>query len=105
MLGFSQGGATAIRWRDQSTINFDALIVWASDHPKESEVKHGTDYFIIGDKDEFIHSENKEQMIADYKEKGFKICSYIGKHDIDKETLKKTLKEIGCHTLFGTVSD
>tara|TARA_B110000285_G_scaffold217553_1_gene266033 strand:- start:2933 stop:3544 length:612 start_codon:yes stop_codon:yes gene_type:complete len=95
LIGFSQGGATAIRWRNQSAINFDSLIIWASDYPKDSIIKKGNDYFIIGDKDEFIHSEIKVQMIKDYESKGFKICSYIGMHDIDKETLNDLLKTIG----------
>ena len=38
-------------------------------------------------------------------QKGFKICSYIGKHEIDEETLNNTLKKIGYQALFGTVSD
>ena len=94
LFGFSQGGATAIRWRNQSNINFDGLIIWASDHPKDSDLKYGNDYFIIGDDDEFIHSDNKREMIEDYKAKGFKICSYIGRHDIDEETLNATLNKI-----------
>ena len=94
LIGFSQGGATAIRWRNESTIDFDSLIVWASDHPKDSKIKKGNDYFIIGDQDEFIHSEIKEQMIKDYEAKGFRICSYIGTHDIDQETLNDLINNI-----------
>ena len=105
LLGFSQGGATAIRWRNESQIKFNSLIVWASDHPKDSVSKKGNDYFIIGDKDEFIHSKNKTLMIEDYESKGFKICSYIGAHDIDKDTLNILLNNIRNESFFGTVSD
>jgi len=94
LLGFSQGGATAIRWRNKSKIQFDSLIVWASDHPKDTITKKGKDYFVIGDKDEFIHSENKALIIKDYESKGFNICSYIGAHDIEIETLNKILDNL-----------
>lgn len=105
ILGFSQGGATAIRWRNGSQIEFDGLIIWASDHPKDSVIKHGNDHFIIGDEDEFIHSEKKELMIKDYKEKGYDICSYIGGHEINANTLNEVLKKSGVKSSFGTVSD
>ena len=94
LIGFSQGGATAIRWRNESTINFDSLIVWASDHPKDTITKKGNDYFVIGDNDEFIRAEIKSQMIDDYKAKSYKICPYNGSHDIDKETLTNLIKNI-----------
>jgi len=96
LLGFSQGGSTAIRWNIHGKVKFDALIVWASDFPPEEkenteQLIDNQSHFIIGSNDEFYDSKGQEQLIDYYKSIGFKISTYIGTHDIHGDTLLKAI--------------
>ena len=59
LLGFSQGGATAIRWKMNSQLVFDKTIIWASDFPPDMEPQmdllkgENENYFVIGNEDEY----------------------------------------------------
>ena len=92
VLGFSQGGATAARWSAQRK-DIDQLILWASVFPpdiEESFVSHykkGT--FVIGKQDKFYDSAAQAKEISNYKNLGFEIIEYEGKHDIECTTLLK----------------
>lgn len=99
LLGFSQGGSTAIRWAINGNSTFDALLVWASDFPPEESIKKeqlpdNQSHFFIGSDDEFYDSVSQEKLINDYKHFGFKISPYIGGHDIHNDTLLKILDQI-----------
>lgn len=99
LLGFSQGGATAARWNHLGTSHFDALILWASVFPPDLPNSIETDenqsnYFVIGDEDEFYSIENQNEIIKAYQTKNYKTKRYKGKHDIDHNTLTEILDEI-----------
>ncbi|MGY8926535.1 MAG: alpha/beta hydrolase [Flavobacteriales bacterium] len=99
LLGFSQGGSTAIRWKLDQKIKFDALIVWASDFPPDKEwpahmYKESHNIIVIGNNDEFFTEESKKQVVKAYLNKGFEISNYIGTHDIEQNTLKKLFDKL-----------
>lgn len=98
LIGFSQGGATAIRWKMNSLNKFDKTIIWASDFPPDMEpkieqLKNETDnYFVIGNKDEYYNEEHQNKLISLYKSVDFKISTYLGPHEIDSDVLLQLLK-------------
>lgn len=99
LLGFSQGGATAARWYHLGNAKFDAMVLWACVFPPdlfpEKEIGiSDNQHFVIGTNDEFYDAAAQQSLIAFYKNKGFDIHSFEGKHDIDGDTLKTILKEI-----------
>jgi len=92
LLGFSQGGATAARWSAQRK-DIDQLILWASVFPPDIEKSTFSNYkkgtFVIGKQDEFYDSAAQAKEISNYKNLGFEIIEYEGKHDIEGTTLLK----------------
>jgi predicted esterase len=98
LLGFSQGGATAIRWAAQNPNLFDSLLVWGSDFPpdaKTSAEQFGAmrKHFILGDTDEFIQGERKDELLYLYKQLDFQLHTYPGAHDIQGELLQTLVQE------------
>jgi hypothetical protein len=75
------------------------MILWASvfppDLPNTIELdSKQTNYFVIGDEDEFYSPENQEKLINEYLAKKYKIKCYKGKHDIVNNTLTEILDEL-----------
>ena len=97
LLGFSQGGATAIRWKLNAKNLFHQTIIWASDFPPDMEPKtdqlkgEQTNHFVIGSTDEFYDETAQKRLITHYKNANFKISTYIGPHEIDTLVLDKLL--------------
>ena len=94
VVGFSQGGTTAIRWVARNPLNYDKLIIWGSDFPSDEnaspEAFSSLDtHFVIGDNDEFIHGERRPQLVELYTNLHFNIHTYPGPHDINESLLKK----------------
>ena len=83
LVGFSQGGATAIRWKMNTIRPFDKTIIWASDFPPDMEpqmnqLKGETgNYFVIGNNDEYFDKEHQKKLISLYKSVDFKISAPI----------------------------
>lgn len=99
LLGFSQGGATAARWDQLGSTQFDALILWACVFPPDlpniiASSPKKANYFVIGDQDEFYSEENQEQLIQEYSAKNYRIKRYAGKHDILNNTLTEIIEEL-----------
>lgn len=98
LLGFSQGGATAIRWKMNAFNKFDKTIIWASDFPPDMEPKMDQlkgeleNYFVVGAEDEYFDNESKNKLISLYKSVDFKISTYLGPHEIDSKVLHQLLK-------------
>jgi len=94
LLGFSQGGATAARWYYRQPKLFSHFILWASVFPPDIE-KPNTEvrqsYFIVGDKDEFLTSENLKKELLIYQKLGFKTMHFKGNHDIEPTILNSLL--------------
>jgi predicted esterase len=98
VLGFSQGGPTAFRWASQLDRSVQMLIAWGTDLPidvidnikllrkiNESNIK-----LIIGSDDEYIDSDNVDDLIIDYSDKGveFDFHTFNGGHEIDVDSIR-----------------
>lgn len=97
LIGFSQGGATAARWNELGTVNFDSMSLWACVFPPDLENTSrasGRSYFLIGKDDEFYNPDSQKDLIEFYSKRGFEIIHYQGEHDIENETLQKLLRQI-----------
>ena len=99
LLGFSQGGSTAIRWNIHGKPTFDSLLIWASEFPPDEkenveQLSENQLHFFIGSNDELYTSTDQEKLINEYEHKGFKISPYIGTHDIYREPLLKIINQI-----------
>ena len=96
LLGFSQGGATAARLYQSYPDLFEMLILWASVFPPDVSVQEFDQtenlHFAIGDQDPYFLGPQKEEVLQTYRNLGFKIHEFEGKHDIDPTTLSKILQ-------------
>ena len=97
-LGFSQGGATLVRWIMSSSLKVDSLILWGSDIPKDSLITQNKSRWssmnikiVIGKKDEYISDENKKKVIDAVNSYGlsYKLIEYDGPHKIIESELIK----------------
>ena len=97
-LGFSQGGATLVRWIMSSSLKVDSLILWGSDIPKDSLITQNKSRWssmnikiVIGKKDEYISDENKKKVIDAVNAYGlsYKLIEYDGPHKIIESELIK----------------
>lgn len=98
ILGFSQGAATAARWFYSNTKLANELIIWASVFPPDLEISaeinptfNSSNKFIVGDQDEYFNEELQKELMEFYKDKGFEVFQFEGKHDIDVSTLTRVL--------------
>ena len=100
LLGFSQGGSTALRWKIFGNVQFKALIIWASDFPPdlveydEDLRKQPNQFFVIGNKDEYCSGAEQALLIDQYKQLNFKTIEYNGTHTIHNETLISLIDQI-----------
>lgn len=97
-LGFSQGGATLVRWIMSNSITIDSLILWGSDIPKDCLTKEKKSRWtlidvklVIGNQDEYINEENKQKVIDLISSYGLKyeLVEYEGSHKIIEKELEK----------------
>ena len=100
LLGFSQGGSTALRWKIFGKVQFNALIIWASDFPPDLVEYHEklrnreNQFFVIGNKDEYCSGDEQSLLIDQYKQFNFKTIEYDGTHTIHNETLISLIDQI-----------
>ena len=96
-LGFSQGGATLVRWIMSNSITIDSLILWGSDIPKDCLTKEKKSRcslidvkLVIGNQDEYINEENKQKVIDLISSYGLKyeLVEYEGSHKIIEKELE-----------------
>jgi len=97
-LGFSQGGATLVRWIMSNNITIDSLILWGSDIPKDCLTEEKKSRWssidvklVIGSQDEYINEENKQKVIDLINSYGLKyeLVEYEGSHKIIEKELEK----------------
>lgn len=98
VLGFSQGAATVCRWLCNNKSKADNLILWAGAFPDDLKFEADKAVFdsmnihlVIGDKDEFITSEQVEEQEKTLKQNGikFQLLKFDGKHEIKANVLKE----------------
>lgn len=96
LLGFSQGGATAARLFQSIPTNFEQLILWASVFPpdiqKNDFPKRRKLHFVMGKQDPYFDSGQQQNVLNEYRELGFDIYTFEGRHDIDIITLKALIQ-------------
>lgn len=101
LLGFSQGGATAARFFNQTKFKIDHLIIWASVFPPDITISltperylKKKNYFVLGNSDEYFDDQSSEAVINEFASMQFETICFQGTHDIENETLKDILKQI-----------
>jgi len=103
ILGFSQGVATACRWANNTSLNFESLISWAGAFPPDLDFEAALEnfkpkelYMACGDADEFISEERLKEHISFLDTKGIKpkLIRFEGGHDIDQAALTNLLEEV-----------
>ena len=102
-LGFSQGGATLVRWLMSNSTTIDSLILWGSDIPKDCLIEEKKSRWnsidvklVIGNQDEYINEENKQKVIDLINSYGlkYKLVEYEGNHKIIEKELEKIAAEL-----------
>lgn len=97
VLGFSQGGATAVRWFQSGMISADHLMIWASVYPpdldpnKEIQLHEKEHFFFIGKNDEFYDTDQQNELLSFYNARGFETVHFEGPHDINPAELTNVL--------------
>jgi predicted esterase len=98
VLGFSQGAPTALRWVAETEMKVSEVVVWGSDLPSDviddvSKLKklNTTNMkLVIGSKDEYISSDQTDDLIMDLHERGvdFDFHTFEGSHELHEETVR-----------------
>lgn len=96
IIGFSQGGATTMRWVAHSQIEVAKIVLWGAAFPTDlpyGEFKSYLDqrqlYAIYGDQDEYISAERlaAHQEFLDAQQLTVQVQQFEGKHVLDRTTL------------------
>lgn len=95
-VGFSQGGATLIRWLNNRLVKTDYLVLWGSRIPDDFDFDKNKDMFnnsknllYIGREDQFLKyiDVNRYQTLTDAYNLNFEVNWFNGKHDIPAKVL------------------
>lgn len=105
LIGFSQGGATASRWLAKGNATFDKFILWAAVFPPDMEesytshFKKTSNFFVIGDQDEYSSIEKAKEHVNSINERGvhFDFVTFNGTHTLNTEALIKILDHEKLH--------
>jgi predicted esterase len=99
LLGFSQGGATALRFFILKNLqNIDVLQIWASDLPPDLDYKENgylfkklKFFYVYGLYDEYISTKRIKQLKNRFLEENLnpEIIKFEGKHELDRMTMLK----------------
>jgi predicted esterase len=96
ILGFSQGGATAVRWIERNRPKFDNLILWGAAFPSDltylpmrEYLQNKKLYVVYGKDDEYLSAEKikTHDMFTQEQELEFEMIWFEGKHVIDRTVL------------------
>jgi predicted esterase len=99
-LGFSQGGATLSRWICNTKHPLNAYILWASVFPPDMQMDklpaNLKGYFIAGNQDEYLKSEQINSFQNFIKENGLNLSveSFQGNHSIPENVLHEMSQRI-----------
>jgi len=96
VLGFSQGGATALRWIAMGNVRPARLVIWASSMPPEldyaadARVRAPELSYVCGTTDQFITPKVLDQQHAMLRAANlpFRALSFVGGHRLDDGTLR-----------------
>lgn len=100
LLGFSQGGATAVRWMARTRFPVDRLVLWACVFPEDvvpefasPKFQMAEKVFVLGDEDEYFEGSKAREMMAFYADNAFRVINFNGKHKIDLNALHLLFKK------------
>ena len=102
LLGFSQGGATIMRWVNERRPLCHHIVLWAGDFPIDVDFatlkNYLTDkklYYICGDKDPLLNAERLNRIEMHLKDNELKVemIKFDGKHQILVPVLDKFIAE------------
>ena len=100
-LGFSQGAATIARWAMHTHKQLNCIVFWGGSIPNDclndiSKLNSWHPYLLVGDSDEFITSERKEEVMKTLDNTGltFSHIFYKGGHAILTEPLLQLCSEL-----------
>lgn len=103
ILGFSQGGATAVRWIERNKPLFNNLILWGAAFPTDLSYLPMKDYLenkklyvVYGKDDEYLSSERikMHDMFTQQQGLKFEMIWFEGKHVIDRTVLHDLIKRL-----------
>lgn len=98
VLGFSQGGATGVRWAALGKARVARMIVWASSLPPDVDYKAlmarqpGMRFtYVVGTRDQYITPKVLDAQHAMLRDAGieFEAVSFDGGHRLDDEALRQ----------------
>jgi predicted esterase len=97
LLGFSQGGATAMRWLlKKLPERIDSVQLWGCDIPPDLDYKSANDFiskkklfWIYGNKDPYLNEDRAEQLKKRFEQFQLnpEILTFEGGHEIDRKLL------------------
>ena len=103
ILGFSQGGATAVRWIERNRPKFDNLILWGAAFPTDLAYLPMKDYLqnkklyvVYGKDDPYLNAENikTQDLFTQQQALEFEMIWFEGKHVIDRTVLKELVERL-----------
>ncbi|MBL4862177.1 MAG: alpha/beta hydrolase [Crocinitomicaceae bacterium] len=103
ILGFSQGGATAVRWIERNRPKFNNLILWGAAFPTDLSYLPMKDYLqnkklyvVYGKEDEYISAERikMHDRFTQQQELKFEMIWFEGRHVIDRTVLHDLVKRL-----------
>jgi len=103
VVGFSQGGATMVRWLAESSYQVDNLVLWSTsiphdfDYEKEARMFDGSkNFLIVGKQDEFLEWIKIDELREQITKSKIQIEEhwFDGKHEIRPEELEWLLAKI-----------
>ena len=101
VLGFSQGGSTAVRWLAKQRHLVHNIILWGAGLPKDVNYEQNLNYWnstslklVVGSEDRYLNKNRLEEELIFLKTQkiNHKLISYKGNHSIDEKTLIKIHK-------------
>lgn len=99
LLGFSQGGATAVRWANFGKTSFESLCLWACVFPPDLTLDEerfgGKKFFLLGFDDQFYTTDDQVELVQFYENAGYQTIRFQGTHDIESDALKNYWKHRG----------
>ncbi len=103
LLGFSQGGATAVRWLHQNKVPIQTLILWGASFPTDIDYRNEEEYWqhlqkyvVFGRQDQYLTPERieKQNNFCEQNNLQYQAIWFEGKHVIDRKVLYPLLEQL-----------
>lgn len=103
LLGFSQGGATAVRWLEQAKLPINHLILWGAGFPMDIDYVSNKGYWqqlkkyiVMGRQDEYLSADRlqKQKNFCKQNQLDYDYLWFDGKHEIPRTVLYPLITEL-----------